>query len=220
MGSSNRWMLTVPGIALGLSVALNQPATAENGFYAQGSVGMSAISTATVSIVGTPQSERPGFKPFFALGAAGGYRWGHFRAEVNMSYRSADIENPSSDPTEDSLYGTLRVLTPMVNAYYDIPTNWAVRPYLGIGVGIAWIYADTTNLVSADLRIDDSQTQWAANALAGFGWQISEDTVIDLGYRYLRSGDPTFDGTLAGATVGVDTEVASHEALVSVRYQF
>ena len=98
----------------------------------------------------------------------------------------------------------------MANAYYDLGSRRGFTPYIGAGVGFVWNEFDrthTTTLESCDNEnpCGGSTTEYtatastnankislAAAAMAGFSYDISDITAVDVGYRYLFLGGTNF----------------------------
>ncbi len=136
-----------------------------------------------------------------------------FRLEVEGLYTSNDIDG--TDATSVNTYGGF------VNAYFDFPTETAFKPYIGVGVG----YGET----QVDIR--DSEADEAGmmyQAKAGVGYELSETTTLDVGYRYLNATDAEFDFDSADDDLTtdddlllngeVDTEI--HAITVGMRWKF
>jgi len=64
----------------------------------------------------------------------------------------------------------------MANVYVDLPVDFIVQPYVGAGIGWAWLEADT---VVGNFEDDDI----AFAAMAGFTVDVAESTAIDVGYK-------------------------------------
>lgn len=124
----------------------------------------------------------------------------------------------------------------MANAYYDIGTYRGFTPYIGAGVGFVWNQLDrthTTTVTSTDngtpcdcqdegtttARTGADKVSLAAAAMAGFSYQVSDITSVDIGYRYLYLGGTDFvmsiDGTESRVEIG-DQHV--HQVRAGLRF--
>jgi opacity protein-like surface antigen len=57
--------------------------------------------------------------------------------------------------------------------------------------------------------------------MGGLGYRVSDQVVLDVGYRYFSTIDGTFDAILVGFGAGeVEGQAASHEVVFAVRYEF
>ncbi|MDR1921920.1 MAG: outer membrane beta-barrel protein [Candidatus Adiutrix sp.] len=107
---------------------------------------------------------------------------------VNSEWRD------SASITED-FYGQhtveTNVYTLMANAYFDIHTDTPVTPYIGVGLGGA--YLDTTSksvYSSQNINYTGEHNKWnlAYNVGGGMAVDIRENIALDLGYRYSNFG--------------------------------
>jgi len=164
----------------------------------------------------------------FALAA--GYDLGKttslpLRAEVEYAYRTrfhyaADptFENASS-PTKGHVDLTVQSL--FANLYFDIATGTAFTPYVGAGLGAAFLSSDgsvTTISTGSTSNQDNNDTNFAWNAGLGVGYSLTKSCTLDLGYRYadfgdMELGDPSRLGLKA-------REITAHEVLFGLRYSF
>lgn len=105
----------------------------------------------------------------------------------------------------------------LANMYYDFggDRRGGFTPYIGAGLGFVWHQFDHSNTTTTSTCADDPCTggssvvssstsstradkvAFAAAAMAGFSYQISEITSVDVGYRYLYLG---------GSDVSLDIE--------------
>ena len=162
------------------------------------------------------------------------------RAEVEYALRSQSKAGNSDEYLVDDGEGTylLRgdgsmkfdIQTLFLNVYYDIDTGTPFTPYIGGGVGWAFIKArgalELTVLGTEifDESASNSETNFAWNLAAGVGYDFNENLTFDLGYRYLDFGDVE-TGTMTGeldetVDVNYDTSLTAHEVLLAVRYTF
>lgn len=163
------------------------------------------------------------------------------RAEVEYALRSQSKVGNSDeylvDDGEDSFIlqgdGSMKfdIQTLFLNVYYDIDTGTPFTPYIGGGVGWAFIKArgalELTVLGTQifDESASNTETNFAWNLAAGVGYDFNENLTFDLGYRYLDFGDVetgTMTSTLSGPPVDInyDTSLTAHEVLLAVRYTF
>lgn len=114
----------------------------------------------------------------------------HVRSEVNLSFRQVEIDSISGFGVTLPGAGDVSVsaLTFMVNAYYDIDLGSSITPYLGAGIGFAYLDVDSDS--SAVLIVHDSSTEFGWNIMAGASYAISETIDLSLSYRYLGTLDP------------------------------
>lgn len=123
----------------------------------------------------------------FAL--AGGYDFSLMyalpvRAELEYGFNSKSDKNFSGGK------GELGVQTLMANAYWDITNVLDFTPYVGAGIGLAFI--NTSCEIEGSglyVRTSDTSTELAAQIGFGCSYFISSNMSADLGYRYLFTGE-------------------------------
>ena len=171
-----------------------------------------------------------------------GYRFNpNWRVELEGGYRSGDVGKvravsgpngvcnivPGSGPCY-SPDGNIESTTLMANVIYDFGFEyWGIRPFVGLGAGVNHVNTDIVgrhrNNRLVGFAADDSSTKFAAQAIAGLAWSISDRANIDLTYRYL-TGDAEFASTssVAAYSQGVfegDYD-QSHTVTLGLRYAF
>lgn len=109
----------------------------------------------------------------FGLSFSYGINLSDFRTELELSlYSKNKIENFDLDIKNQSL---------LLNVYYDIQTNSPFIPYAGIGLGY-----NQTKIYSLQESDDDATFAW--KVAAGLAWKITENILIDAGYRFSDFG--------------------------------
>ncbi|MBU2381852.1 MAG: outer membrane beta-barrel protein, partial [Alphaproteobacteria bacterium] len=171
-----------------------------------------------------------------------GYRFDqNWRVELEGGYRGADIDTvtrvrggglptgicqPSPAGACTGPDGNFDAATLMVNAIYDFgDDSWGIRPFVGIGAGVARI--DTNFIGTQDgartiaIVGDDSSTKLAAQALAGVSLALGERLDLDLTYRYLMT-DFEFDSrSSSGPDLGnFEGPFEDHSVTLGLRWAF
>lgn len=153
---------------------------------------------------------------------------------------------PSTRPCTGRDSGQTSIWDGLVNVYADLGTVAGFTPYVGAGLGLA--YTKTRAAVGDKRCLDQSNTvggattsfichgsngtgatysgfatgqqkfslAWALNA--GVSYDLTQNSKLDLGYRYLSMpGTPTLTNTGSGTLFG--TGMDSHEIRVGLRYE-
>jgi opacity protein-like surface antigen len=125
---------------------------------------------------------------------------------------------------------SVQLQTLMLNAWFDIPTGTAFRPYLGGGIG--WAFIDfsassledgiPSSLVSTGTK---SSTNFAWSLGGGLGYAITRNWTADLGYRYIDAGNvkkeplkfPDGSASLYYSKIG---RIEAHDVMLGIRYTF
>lgn len=119
------------------------------------------------------------------LGAnlSAGYNFAPARVEFEFGYKKSDVDQLKlggfSIPAIDS---DLRVMSYMVNAYYDIDTKSMLTPYIGLGIG-----ALNVELRSPGYKDDD--TVFGYQAIAGAAINLNKNVALELSYRLLGAAE-------------------------------
>ena len=202
---------------------LSSGASAENasndGPYVQLDVGLAIAGDSDISLGGL--SGVVEFDPGFAVGGAVGYRFQEYlRAELNLSYRQADIDKLTVLGYVLEGAGDVGAFTTLVNLYYDINLGLPVTPYVGAGIGIALIDVDSDSAANV-LIVNDDSTEFAWNVMAGAASSATDNVDLTFGYRYLSSTDAKLDATVVGVgNFTMDAEFGVHEVMFGARYNF
>jgi opacity protein-like surface antigen len=196
------------------------PASAQGntGFYLEGNFGYAFPDSVDVSASGVEGKVE--LKEAFVFGGALGYRFPWVRLELNGSYRKFDTDKVKAQGQSVSGNGDATAAVVLFNVYLDPDLSVPVHPYLGGGIGGAYVKLDTGD--EAPLSIDDEAGAFAWNLAAGLSYDVTQHVTLSAGYRYLRFEGTDFPASVAGVnTDGVDVDdVTSHEILIGLRYTF
>ena len=104
-----------------------------------------------------------------------------------------------------------------VNAYYDIRTGSALTPYLGFGLGMAFL--DLKGYGYSFDELKSSETNFAWNVSIGAAYAIAGSPIsIDFGYRFVSLGSaPPPTGY---SWVGSGDTLYVHQMVLGMRYTF
>lgn len=149
----------------------------------------------------------------WAAGGAMGYDFGRPRVEAEVTYRRNDADEASLGPT--SLNGDLSSLAVMLNVLYDFENSSRFTPYVGVGAGAAWVYAN--DITGGGITVDDDDVQFAYQGIAGLKVAVTTGLSLFVDYRYFATLDPSFKTTTG---VKVDSEYASHNIMAGLTYNF
>ena len=189
------------------------PASAQGntGFYLEGNLGYAFPDSVDASASGIDGEVE--LKDAFVFGGALGYRFPWVRLELNGSYRKFDTDKVKAQGQSVSGNGDATAVVGLFNVYVDpdLDLGVPVHPYLGGGIGGAYVKLDTGD--DAPLSIDDEAGAFAWNLAAGLSYDVTEHITLSAGYRYLR-----FEGVDTG-DVDVD-DITSHDILIGLRYIF
>lgn len=182
--------------------------------------GTTATTTGTASI---------GFEEGFDGGGFVGYDFGAFRLEAEVAYKSADVEEfVTSGLTPPGVVGTsaiftggdgeVNVLSGMVNAMLDFGNEDGLSGFIGGGAGIARVdFDNVTAFTNTGAILDDSDTRFAWQVIAGVRQALSRNVDIHLKYRFFNVDDLEMVGF--GGRV-VNTDLRTHSLLGGITFNF
>lgn len=167
--------------------------------YVSGNFGMVSLNDSTLSAGGA--SAELEFDTGFGFMAAIGNNFEGLRGEVELSYRTNDMDKVSGAITGPA-NGDFSSLAVMGNLLVDLPLSESVRPFLGAGIGLA----------NVDFDGDEDDTVFAYQAIVGLGFPLTHVTTLDLQYRYFATEDPNFNG--------IEAEYQAHNFFAGLRFDF
>ena len=156
----------------------------------------------------------------FDIGIVGGYDFGLFRMEGELSYRKNNVDEIEIDYWGNGSMngdGDITSTSLLVNGYFDMENNTGFTPYVGLGLGIANIAFNNVSALGIDL-IDDDTTKTAAQLALGFSYDVTDKVVIDFSYRYFFTDDIRVKNEFNNEVHGESYD--SHNAVVGLRAFF
>ncbi len=158
----------------------------------------------------------------------------NWRVELELGYRNNDAtltkesrcyeEGPSLASFEGgyggygcrsrSYSGDMTEYTAMVNVIYDVPLTEKLDLNIGLGAGVDYVQLDLSRS-NGNSYVDDSDTRFAFQAIAGLTYQITKRLDFTLTYRYLNVSEPEFSTRYK--TLELD-DLEKHTVTVGLRY--
>lgn len=211
---------------------------ASGGWYLRGDIGYKFYGdpdgSFNDSVVGNLRYQRESMDDAWMVGVGVGYQFtDYFRSDITLDY-----ETPSKTRGY-AVCGTcgggfsrestdVDVWTVMLNGYVDIGTWNNITPYVGAGIGAA--YVSTNNTISenpggATSRYDGRHGEWnlAWALMAGASYAVTPNWSIDAGYQYRDLGTAKtvkYYNTGSGQTRSTFKDLTAHEIRLGVRYKF
>ncbi|WP_066960198.1 outer membrane protein [Microbulbifer sp. Q7] len=102
------------------------------------------------------------------------------------------------------------------NVFYDFDASWTLKPYIGAGIGNAWV--DVEYNPSGVGIIDDDDSVFAYQVMAGLNYWCSEQLSFFGGLRWRQTDDIEVNADLLPASFDIENE--SWLAEVGVRWSF
>ncbi len=173
------------------------------------------------------------------LGGAIGYRWGKLRLEGFGAWRHHDVDSFDAvqlvtvdestgatvtlndiDRFRSRVGGDTTTIVGMVNGIVDIDFALPVVPFIGAGLGAAYVTLRDVRGSVGNVPFalaDDSDMVLAYQALGGVAYPITDQIIVELEYRFLTMTDPEFTDSL-GASIDVEND--SHNFEIGFRLNF
>ena len=132
----------------------------------------------------------------------------------------------------------------MANLYADLGTYFGLRPYVGAGLGIAYVswndFTVTEHCVGTQSTdcgtgggvglntryegtyVTEADFTWAANAMLGVSYELSRGLNLDMGYRFTYLGEAGVARAADNSGLYSDLEVGNtsvHEVRMGLRYE-
>lgn len=168
--------------------------------YVSGSFGMVSVSDSTLS--DGVNSAELSFDTGFGFMAAIGNNFEGVRGEIELSYRTNDVDKISAMGISIPVSGDISSTAVMGNLLADLAISESIHPFLGAGIGLA----------NVDVDGDEDDTVFAYQAIVGLGFPLTHVTTLDLQYRYFATEDPEFDG--------IEAEYQAHNFFAGLRFDF
>ncbi len=229
---------------LALATACLTPIAAKaqqvNGLYIAGLAGANLLgeSSATLDpttrnvlgLAGTGDARvnfRVGWAQTFSIG------WGFgngVRAEIEGTWRQNQVDDVRAFNVTSS-GGRQRSFAVMANVFYEFTGLGHAQPYIGAGLGYAWIDWHNVRLAtpSGALAVNDQDAQFAYQAMAGVAFPITAVPGLAVvgEFRFFGTLNPSYNLTVAPAGTGglvtrqsVETENYNYSFIAGVRYNF
>jgi OOP family OmpA-OmpF porin len=135
----------------------------------------------------------------------GGYRPGDMKSirgdgttQSIVGLCDPTVTRTAAAPNCGSPSGSMKTWTLMGNVIFDLAPHSAINPFIGVGAGFNHTKVNTngqfsnvtgaitpTNPAIQTLAINDSDTRFAYQGIAGLAWRATDRLNVDFTYRYL-----------------------------------
>lgn len=221
----------VIGMAMA-STALASPALArDDAWYVEVDGGVMIVEDINLNINGNPDDLNINTDPGYDFGGIVGYDFGPVRLEAEASYREANIDEievgvggfpqgPSGTLARPGFYpaaGDVSALSFMVNGLADFGPDDGLQGFIGGGVGVARTSINATIDSNDPSGIDDSDTGFAWQLLAGVRAPLNDRWDVGLKYRMFNVQSVELVDRRGRI---VDDNFRSHSILGTLTYNF
>lgn len=169
-------------------------------------------------------------KTGFDVDLIAGYDFGLFRAEGELGWKRANVNNVAVAPGIGfnntgrlAADGNSRVLSAMANLLIDLGADDGLQVYAGGGIGAARIDTESAIFgpgVPAGRGVNGEDGALAYQGIAGMRMPVSYNIDLGLKYRYFRSKFAYEDAANAAAIERLEGTFKSHSLLASLIFNF
>jgi len=155
----------------------------------------------------------------------------HWRAEWELAYAQNDVNKLtikndggigqanlgySLNGYSASADGSVSALSGMLNTLYDFTPNEPFHPYIGAGLGVTHLRANSVSINGVTV-VDDSTTAFAYQGIAGIELDMMPQTAVFFNYNYFAAMNPQLTDKVGEK---FDTEYKSNTFSLGLRYFF
>jgi opacity protein-like surface antigen len=127
----------------------------------------------------------------FMAGGGAGIQLGWLRLEATGDYGWRTDFSGTTASGADGVSMKVETATVLFNGYIDLGTWYGMTPYVGAGLGTA--YVNTSNYQMTPVQLGSAVPQdrwnWAWAVMAGVSYTLTYNTKVDIGYRHVDMGD-------------------------------
>ena len=164
-----------------------------SGWYLRGDVGYRWNNEVdSVISVDPPPVRNHELGKNWMFGAGIGYKLEWFRTDVTVDYAKKTDFSGDSTVRRNDFTAKIDSATGLVNVYGDLGTWAGFTPYIGAGIGAAYLHADDFGIVSdRRSRHANAPGSWsfAWAYMAGVSYRVMGNIHIDAGYRHVNIGE-------------------------------
>ena len=208
---------TIVGL-LALGTLLAAPARGADGkSYFGVDVGLTLnSSTQLEQFDTTPVDETVKFKTGYRFGLTGGGMINdNFAVEVETGFSGTSVKSIAGESLDAGEEVSIYQIPVLANVIWRIPTGMKLKPYVGLGAGMATSILDIKG-TGTPLDATSTTIVPAFQALAGIRYDFTDRLGLVAGYKYFYSGSPDWN-TLTQIKVGA---LKSHQINVGLNFTF
>ena len=156
----------------------------------------------------------------FVAGVGAGIKTQWLRTDFTVDY-SAPMKYQGTIVSPGDTTAKISAVSTMFNGYIDLGTWYHATPYIGAGAGAAYLTAsDYSSTAAPPFSGDTKHSQWnfAWAVMAGVGYVIGPNLMVDVGYRYINFGDVRTNADTFGAMTFKN--IAANEVRIGLRWSF
>jgi opacity protein-like surface antigen len=164
-----------------------------------------------------------GLKTGYLIGGAIGMNvTDMIRGEVELSHSRWDANEVSYAGMvggPDTADGSIKATYLLANLWGDFENDSSFTPYVGGGAGVGWADGNVTH-GGAPFGHGDGEMGFAFQVGAGVKFDLTDNVLVDLGYRYKSILNIDFDDTSGVFGPWKDGDVNSHNVQLGLTFNF
>ena len=121
-----------------------------------------------------------------------GYRYHNIRGELAAQYIANNISS-LYNPAYAFTSGNFKTLDGMLNIYYDFNNPTWINPYLGLGIGYAYVKENRATAANGANTYSGSVTALAGQGIAGLGFRLNDTWTFLLDYRRFQMANTSIN---------------------------
>ncbi|HEY1722562.1 MAG TPA: OmpA family protein [Magnetospirillaceae bacterium] len=204
--------------AAALITASAPAAFADDGWYFSAGAGANFVPDLKLRDTNPTYNGKVESNTGIGITAAGGYAFGPVRVEGELGWRDNGLDKAANPGGTVSASGDLQPWTLMANGYYDFATGTSWTPYLGAGVGMAYLDG---NVQEAGTTVSElGRAGFAYQGMAGVAYKVSDALSLKGEYRYLATEQIEVPNTSAVGGGHGNMTYEAHSVLVGFIYHF
>jgi opacity protein-like surface antigen len=191
------------------------------GWYLRGDLGYNwAHIDGAQSATGFPSPTDNKLNGAAMAGVGAGIKTQWLRTDLTVDY-SLPMKYEGAIRAPNDTTAKISAVSMLFNGYLDLGTWYHATPYLGAGAGTAFLQtSDYMSSAAPPFTGDTAHKQWnfAWAVMAGVGYAVAPNLMIDVGYRYIDFGDVRTNADAFGAMTFKN--IAAHEVRIGLRWSF
>lgn len=206
--------------ATALLIGLFAPATTLAQSYFSIGAGMHSLDGTDFQVA--PGNIDTEFDDGEILSIAYGWRMAGYRAEIELSSMSNDVESHSLNGGAElaGATGEASATALMGNILLDIDTGSAFTPYFGAGIGFADVDADGFGVAAIPDVLNDGDSVLAYQLILGGSFALSPTASLFAQYNWFNTEEAEVSTSVATGAVPTDIDYEGYSFRVGARFDF
>jgi len=154
----------------------------------------------------------------YGVGANVGIRLNNnWRVQLDLKRQSNGVDKATNSVgVTNKGVGRIVATYGILSGYYDLPVNWRIRPFVGLGIGQAQVKLNNVGHDGTSLLMSSSDDALIGQASLGASYSINDNIDVVLEYSYVKSQDVEYNSGISSEKL----EFSSHNVGLGVRYTF